>query len=133
MQQSANVLPNVRPEPVEDVSEVEQMEPETYPVTAASEIEGTQEETNVKSEETEEIADEENAEKKPTLCTMNQLTRLAKQIGKNWKLLAPKLGFGQDEVRFIFKISNFISPPNRFAGDGQISCSTKISIYFYYL
>nr|CAG4646899.1 EOG090X0324 [Megafenestra aurita] len=101
LQQSANVLPNVRPEPVEDVSEVEQMEPETYPVTAASEIEGTQEETNVKSEETEEIADEENAEKKPTLCTMNQLTRLAKQIGKNWKLLAPKLGFGQDEVEYF--------------------------------
>lgn len=94
-------MPNVKPEPVDDAGEVEQMEPEADPVSNNSEIEGVPEETNVKPDEMEE---EESTEKKPVLCcTMDQLTRLAKQIGTNWKLLAPKLGFGPDEVTTKFK------------------------------
>ncbi|XP_046459748.1 THO complex subunit 1-like isoform X1 [Daphnia pulex] len=104
MQQSANALPNVKPEPVDDAGEVEQMEPEADPVSNNSEIEGVPEETNVKPDEMEE---EESTEKKPVLCcTMDQLTRLAKQIGTNWKLLAPKLGFGPDEVEYFESETN---------------------------
>lgn len=85
-------------EPVEEAGDVEQMEPETDPVSTASEMEGAQEDTHVKTEEPEDGTDEEVVEKKPVLCTMSQLTLLAKQIGSNWKLLAPKLGFKKDEV-----------------------------------
>lgn len=116
MQQSANVLPNIKPEPVEDAGEVEQMEPEADPVSTTSEMEAAPEETSIKPDETEETADEEMTDKKPTLCTMDQLTQLAKQIGEKWKLVAPKLGFGQDEVNTIFLFSCFYSPHNRGRG-----------------
>lgn len=88
-------MPNVKPEPLDDAGEVEQMEPEADPVSSTSEMEGVPEEPKP-----DEMEEEENTEKKPILatCTMDQLTRLAKQIGTNWKLLAPKLGFGPDEV-----------------------------------
>lgn len=83
---------------MEEAGDVEQMEPETDPVSTASELEAAQEDTHVKTEEPEDGTDEEIVEKKPVLCTMSQLTLLAKQIGSNWKLLAPKLGFKKDEV-----------------------------------
>ena len=88
---------------MDESGDVEQMEPETDPVSAASEMEGAQEESNVKTEDPEDGTDEEVVEKKqPVLCTMSQLTLLAKKIGTNWKTLAPKLGFGQDEVSFQY-------------------------------
>lgn len=74
------------------------MEPEADPVSSTSEMEGVPEEANAKLDDTEDIAEEESSDKKPVLCTMDQLTRLANKIGSNWKLLAPKLGFRQDEV-----------------------------------
>nr|CAG4649179.1 EOG090X0324 [Scapholeberis mucronata] len=102
MQQTANALQNVKStEPVEEAGDVEQMEPETDPVSTASEMEAAQEDTHVKTEEPEDGTDEEVVEKKPVLCTMSQLTLLAKQIGSNWKTLAPKLGFKKDEVEYF--------------------------------
>ncbi len=100
-QQSANVMPNIKPEQVDDAGEVEQMEPEADQVPN-SEMEGVPEEAT-KADEAEEQADEETTEKKPILCTSEQLGMLAKQIGTNWKILAPKLGFGPDEVNFTPK------------------------------
>lgn len=103
------MLPNVKPEPVDDAGEVEQMEPEADPVSSTSEIEGGPDEANVKPDEVEEAVEEENLGKKPILCTMEQLVLLAKEIGIKWKLLAPKLGFGPDEVnmtslKFLFTV-----------------------------
>nr|CAG4636859.1 EOG090X0324 [Ceriodaphnia reticulata] len=99
MQQSASVMPNIKTEQVDDAGEVEQMEPEADQVPN-SEMETVPEEAT-KPDEAEEQADEETTEKKPILCTMEQLSILAKQIGTNWKILAPKLGFGPDEVEYF--------------------------------
>lgn len=96
------MLPNVKPEPVDDAGEVEQMEPEADPVSSTSEIDGGPDEASIKPDEVEETIEEENSEKKPTLCTMEQLALLAKEIGTKWKLLAPKLGFEPDEVNVTF-------------------------------
>ena len=99
-QQSNTALVNTKSEVVEDTAEVEQMEPEADPVSAASEMDGATEE-NVKEEEGEDHVDEESTDKKadtPVLCTLEQLTRLAQRLGADWKKLAPKLGFRDDEV-----------------------------------
>ena len=103
-QQSANVMPNIKPEQVDDAGEVEQMEPEADQVPN-SEMDGVPEEaTKPRDEVEEQAADEETTEKKPVLCTMEQMSMLAKQIGTNWKILAPKLGFRPDEVNFTPKL-----------------------------
>ena len=54
IQQSANALPNVKPEPLDDAGEVEQMEPEADPVSSTSEMEGVPEEPKPDEMEEEE-------------------------------------------------------------------------------
>ena len=75
------------------------MEPEADPVSAASEMDAATDD-NVKEEESEDPVEEESTDKKqtPVLCTLDQLNRLAQQLGAEWKKLAPKLGFKEDEV-----------------------------------
>ena len=115
----ASMAASVKPEPM-DEAEVEQMEPEAEAETEAdadaeaeaetdsptAEMDGVPEES-VKTEEADD-ADEadKTGKKQPVLCTMEQLTDLAKRLGVYWKLLAPKLGFRPDEVIF-FSIFNF--------------------------
>nr|CAG4641545.1 EOG090X0324 [Eurycercus lamellatus] len=97
--QSTVMFVNVKAEPVDDAPEVEQMEPETDPVSTAAEMDGAPED---KADEVEEPGDEETSEsKKPVLCTLEQLSRLGQRLGASWKILAPKLGFGPDEVEYF--------------------------------
>lgn len=96
--QVANTAASVKPEPV-DEAEVEQIEPETD--SAAAEMDTAPEES-VKTEEVDETDEADKPEKKPpVLCTMDQLTDLAKRLASKWKLLAPKLGFRPDEIEYF--------------------------------
>merc|ERR1740128_1528718 len=112
--QVASMAASVKPEPM-DEAEVEQMEPEAEAETEAdadaeaeaetdsptAEMDGVPEES-VKTEEADD-ADEadKTGKKQPVLCTMEQLTDLAKRLGVYWKLLAPKLGFRPDEIEYF--------------------------------
>nr|CAG4638322.1 EOG090X0324 [Cyclestheria hislopi] len=88
-----------------DEAGMEQMEPEAESETAtASEMEGASSaasEETVKNEESCSEDCEQNRNKKPVLCSMEQLTLLAKQLGSNWKILAPKLGFKSVEIEYF--------------------------------
>lgn len=65
-------------------------------------------EESVKTEEVDETDEADKPEKKPpVLCTMDQLTDLAKRLASKWKLLAPKLGFRPDEVFIIYSLFLF--------------------------
>ena len=82
------------------------MEPETD--SAAAEMDAAPEnpEESLKAEEVDDADEADKSEKKPPLlCTLEQLTDLAKRLGSKWKLLAPKLGFRPDEVIFFFSFS----------------------------
>nr|CAG4643082.1 EOG090X0324 [Ilyocryptus agilis] len=104
MQSTSTAFVNVKSETVDEAGEVEQMEPETDQVATAGEMDGAPEDpiSTSKGEEQEEPGDEEaSTEKKAATCTMEQLVCLAKRLGADWKTLAPKLGFRQDEVEFF--------------------------------
>lgn len=85
-------------EPVEETAEVEPMVPD--PVSAAS---ADLDEAGIKTEEPEsEAADEDSTDNKKSVpCTAEQLTLLSQRLGVQWKVLAPKLGFGPDEVKLV--------------------------------
>jgi len=99
--QVANTAASVKAEPI-DEAEVEQMEPETD--SAAAEMDAAPEnpEESLKAEEVDDADEADKSEKKPPLlCTLEQLTDLAKRLGSKWKLLAPKLGFRPDEMEYF--------------------------------
>jgi len=99
--QVANTAASVKAEPI-DEAEVEQMEPETD--SAAAEMDAAPEnpEESLKAEEVDDTEEADKSEKKPPLlCTLEQLTDLAKRLGSKWKLLAPKLGFRPDEMEYF--------------------------------
>lgn len=54
-----------------------------------------------KQTETEEFADDKNPRAPAPNVTMSQLQNFAQKIGDEWKKLASKLGFKQDEVQFF--------------------------------
>ena len=113
------------------------MEPEADPVSAASEMDGAAEE-NIKEEEGEDHVDEESTDKKadtPVLCTLEQLTRLAQRLGADWKKLAPKLGFKEDEVTksSLHSYSYFVPIPLSTALHLFLLMSLKISQFFFQL
>nr|CAG4648545.1 EOG090X0324 [Polyphemus pediculus] len=94
--QMSNATVSAKTEPI-DEAEVEQMEPETE--TTAADMDNGATDEPVKGEEADEADDSDK--KPPVLCTMEQLTLLAKRLATNWKLLAPKLGFQTDEVEYF--------------------------------
>ena len=113
------------------------MEPEADPVSAASEMDGAAEE-NIKEEEGEDHVDEESTDKKadtPVLCTIEQLTRLAQRLGADWKKLAPKLGFKEDEVTksSLHSYSYFVPIPLSTALHLFLLMSLKIYQFFFQL
>nr|CAG4651675.1 EOG090X0324 [Triops cancriformis] len=64
--------------------------------TEAEDLSSKDEETRNEDEEMEE------AKKiKVELCTLDQLTELAKRLGNEWKRLGPKLGFRVDEIEYF--------------------------------
>lgn len=54
-----------------------------------------------KQTETEEFTDDNNPRVPAPNVTMSQLQNFAEKIGDEWKKLASKLGFKQDEVQFF--------------------------------